>query len=180
MKAIFLDIDGPLVNHRSNAAHGPSTILHVFDPVASAMVLRLCKDHHAKIVISSSWRYDHSAYSLRAILNNAAPGLGDCMHSTSPFTPKINTERSRGHEIAKWLSNQTQEVDAYLILDDSSDFLPDQLEHWVRCDAYDGLDFAGFKAAGHILQNRPVPEGVQRITRAPRCDGVTGALELPQ
>lgn len=182
MKIIFLDFDGPLVNHRTGFMQGGS-LLTFIDPVAAMNILALCSKHDAKIVISSSWRYDHTAYSMRVIMDNAARGLGKCMHSVNPFTPRVNESCARGKEIQQWIDAQPEDVEAYAIVDDSSDLLLHQFKHYVHCDPYDGLDFAGCKIIDFLLRNEPIPGNVKQIIRerrtgcGPSLQGAQFALE---
>lgn len=158
---IFLDFDGPLVNHRVNF---DQTYHDMFDPIAVRMIKRLCYENGANIVVTSSWRYDHSSSSIRAILNNAYPGTGEYMHPISPFTPRVNEQFSRGLEIEKWMKHQCH-TGSYVIIDDSSDLLAHHFSHYVHCDVYDGLDYAGFLKAGHILRGEEIPDTVKELER---------------
>lgn len=54
MNLVFLDIDGVLNNLGS--AMGLGSTSRYFDPVSVALVDRLCREGHAQIVVSSSWR----------------------------------------------------------------------------------------------------------------------------
>jgi hypothetical protein len=44
---------------------------------------------------------------------------------------------TRGHEIQAWLRENP--VSSFIILDDDTDFLPEQMERFVRCNNQVGL-----------------------------------------
>lgn len=150
MKVCFLDIDGCLNSMRSCYAYGGFGSLRTsfmtfdeskLDPVAVKLVQRLVEETDAKIVISSSWR----------IL--AKGGIKDFDFLELPiidFTPDIPGRRIRGDEIKKWL-DEHPEVESYVILDDDSDMLEEQVDNFVHTDADIGLDWEDYCKAYEIL-----------------------------
>jgi hypothetical protein len=101
----------------------------------------LCIETEAKIVISSTWRLGHSIDELTAILTY-------CGATFEIIGRTDNTGYERGTEIAKWLrDNITPETHGchyfdfyrYAIIDDDSDMLLNQKEHFFQTDSYSGL-----------------------------------------
>ncbi len=178
-KYIFLDIDGviyigaafdkqhikqPYLNEMRSSpllkALIPSEVLdslHIgdisaalnFNQEALTNVWRLCKKHHAKIVISSAWRKDRSLEQLKAIFTIAtyapyvriAPDLVDVFKKIYDeknlgnyiidATPVLNT--TRGDEIEQW-KNQHSAKSFVILDDDPCDFEQRFSENFVYCN----------------------------------------------
>jgi hypothetical protein len=144
-KLIFLDIDGVLNSVRNTTARKrpwTDSLPHfVFeeqclDPVAVDLLRVLCDETGATIVISSTWRHSRNHQDFIDIFNvygwDNFPIIG--------MTPRLNT--IRGLEIAAWLEEfvkQGNVIESYIILDDSSDMLPSQMEHLVHTTLMNGL-----------------------------------------
>lgn len=147
MKVIFLDIDGVLNSFRTAVAYNGYGHLgskeHKCDPVAIAMLQRLCKETNAKVVISSTWRIG-GAYEDFAFLGvpviDTTPVLSNCI---------------RGDEIYHWveITNSTSEdkVTHYIILDDDSDMLESQMLNFIKVDHNVGFSFDNYQNALKIL-----------------------------
>ncbi len=113
-----------------------------------------------KIVVSSTWRMGRPVESLQSILNQSG-FIGEVIDTTPVFAHglKSNDEKitqytiPRGCEIEFWLKSkkfqrinwskekqleylEKSEVKNFVILDDDSDFLYNQREHFVKCNAY--------------------------------------------
>ena len=140
LRVLFLDIDGVLNSHRSCLAlggipHGldPAS-LKLIDPLALALLQALCEVAELSVVVSSSWRVLHHWDAIGRALDlptiDATPRLGGI----------------RGEEIAQWLANPPAPVQAYAILDDDSDMLPDQMPRFVKTDYSEGLTFRNLRA----------------------------------
>jgi hypothetical protein len=56
---------------------------------------------------------------------------------------------SRGEEIALWLRDN--KVDKYVIVDDDSDMLPEQLPYFVKTDNYEGLLYKDYLKVVELL-----------------------------
>jgi len=121
-KILFLDIDGVLNSEASFArrrGHEQLDIelMHLFDEIVERT--------GCKVVLSSSWR--HSKTYCEDLESH---GLNtNSFVDRTPCMPRpVGTSHEymeRGKEIAAWLE-QHPEVERYAILDDDSDFLPDQ------------------------------------------------------
>ena len=149
MKVLFLDIDGVLNSIRTCTATGAYP--HDFDEkgkrrfdwIAVSLIRKLCVDHDAKIVISSTWRTTYSPTEI---------GLGLTLPCIDR-TPVLNTHR--GVEIDTWL-NSHPEVTHYAIVDDDSDMLFHQREYFVQTDAQEGLLYRDYKLLDSILRKAPI------------------------
>lgn len=129
MKVIFLDIDGVLNSVESAMVYKSYQRLN---PVCVGLLERLVENTGAKIVISSSWRIGHENLdSLRENLRRAGltePLLREIIDRTA-----AHANGHRGDEVGAWLNEHIGEVEAYVILDDDSDFHPGQV-HVHTCN----------------------------------------------
>ena len=155
MKIIFLDIDGVL-NHqiwfKEQKNKRVETDLEynrsMIDETRVDLLNDLIKETKAKVVISSSWRKNHTVKELQTILEDKGfkgevigftpmlrfTGLKDYIYSVP-----------RGNEIKAWLetnkgilNNKISKV-PYVIFDDDSDMLLWQRENFFWVDPYCGL-----------------------------------------
>lgn len=110
MKIIFLDIDGVL-NCPATLERFQGTIAIDTNMVSS--MKRIIRETGAKVVISSTWRM--SKERLAEIEKHGIEFID--------ITPVLRS--IRGEEIASWLKSHPN-VKKYAILDDDSDFLPEQ------------------------------------------------------
>jgi hypothetical protein len=109
MKVIFLDIDGVL---NCETTRNPRNLPYVVDPKLLRRFKRLLDRTGAKVVLSSTWRYDPA-------------GLFAARHAGIPFvdvTPDM-PRRPRRDEVLAWLSDHPR-VKRYVIIDDEDDELP--------------------------------------------------------
>jgi hypothetical protein len=146
-KVLFLDIDGVLNSHRTCYATGgfphgfEDHQKPRFDWVAVALIRRLCEGEDASIVLSSSWRIIHSVH-------DCANGLDLPIFDKTPSLPGV-----RGEEIQDWL-NRHPEVEQYAIVDDNSDMLASQMDHFVQTSHQDGLRYSDYQALQRILRGQ--------------------------
>lgn len=160
MKVLFLDIDGVLNSTRSCIAHFgyphgfTDAQLAMFDLVAVGLIQRLCQVNGISVVVSSSWRINHTWQEIGRAL-----GL-----PTIDSTPRL--VGSRGKEIAAWLE-QHPEVQRYAIVDDDSDMLPEQTPFFVKTNGEEGLTMGDFRKLCEIF-------GVNAYERGPLPRPVNG------
>jgi hypothetical protein len=108
MKVIFLDIDGVL---NCKATRNPRNLPYVVDPKLLRRFKRLLDRTGAKVVLTSTWRYDPAGlFSARRI--------GLPFIDVVPDMPK----RPRRDEVLAWLKRHPR-VTRYAILDDEDDEL---------------------------------------------------------
>lgn len=145
MKVIFLDIDGVLVTRKSMADsdhHKQSQ----FDPECVAQLKRILQLTGAVLCISSTWRF-HLENLDWELAQHGLPGyIG--------HTRFDRERRLRGEEIDDWMEPIRGSIERYVILDDDSDFLPDQMSHFVKCSMAHGLTAElADKAIGILNEN---------------------------
>ena len=113
IKLIFLDVDG-VINCKNTTTRHQGYI--GIDPFLVMIFNRIILATDAKIVISSAWRL--FPQGVEEIERRTWKSIG--------VTPKPRTG-FRGGDINDWLAAHPEiEIDKYAILDDDSDFYPDQ------------------------------------------------------
>lgn len=112
------------------------------DPVRVSWLNDLCKETSSVVVIASTWRSGKTVEELQTILNNSGATfeiIGKTRHCDCGV---------RGVEIKAWLEkNITPDKHGchyfdfykYAIIDDDSDMLLTQEEHFFQTDTYSGL-----------------------------------------
>jgi Swiss Army Knife RNA repair-like protein len=110
MKVVFLDIDGVL---NSDATPNPRKFPYIVDRKLLRRLKSLLKRTGAKVVLSSTWRYDPA-------------GLFSARHWGIPFIDCIPDKpgRPRRDEIILWLKAHPR-VKRFAVLDDDDDELDD-------------------------------------------------------
>jgi hypothetical protein len=148
MKVIFLDIDGVLNSTSSYIAYGgypwPDTDRDKFQWVSVKLLQKLIEKTDAKVVLSSTWR-DHvdlkefSDFLGVDIIGRTRGSIGD---------------QPRGVEIAEWIELNAPSDFKYVILDDNSDMLEDQMDNFVFTDEDIGFMYRDYKQALRILGSK--------------------------
>lgn len=155
MRIIFLDIDGVLNSTRTMLVWGSGSIPFtqfaldnlcrddiLLDPVAVDMLRLLVESVDAKIVVSSTWRLglrSPDAFHLMFDLYG-----WDTRDVVIGMTPVMNVQR--GNEIERWIEKNPG-VEQYVILDDDSDMLSNQLPYFVNTDHEMGFGHKDFEKA---------------------------------
>lgn len=159
---VFLDFDGPIVNHRASLSAGEDRCgggMSYLDPIACGLVKRLCEEHNARIVVSSSWRTDFDLTTMQAVLGAACPGLDRFVYPDQDhwrtvsyvFSEEMQIYTSdRGREIAKWLSDNKNVWKDFVVIDDMADMRP-VMDRLVKVDAYEGFGFHAYMKAKKLL-----------------------------
>ena len=150
MKILFLDFDGVLNSSRTCAAFDgyPFNLkgdFPQFDPVAIALIRKVCEKTGCKIVVSSTWRHSTALEEIRDVMD--LPVLG----RTPVFGEHgLPMSAERGHEISNWLERHP-EVTQYAIVDDDcfDIFQKDQL---VQTSQEDGLRFCDYEKLLELLK----------------------------
>lgn len=162
MKIIFLDIDGVLNSSRSFVAglHRTETYQNkddpyyvklttcTIDPIAVDLINKILRDFDdAYIVLSSSHRKNFYKIKDRdqklVAMQQYLTSLGLIGARLIDWTPSLDTRR--GGEIKHWLTENKDVVDAYAIVDDSSDMLEEQEDNFVHVNGHIGLSFDDYK-----------------------------------
>lgn len=161
MIVLFLDVDGVLNNRAAFAAStkGGSKVLDEACIVRLARLVKACESVcKTKIVLSSTWRlYGRHVNHLKRQLRKHGLRIHAMTDSKGPV---------RGDEIQRWLD--ANPVDCvthhgerlemittncrFVILDDDSDMLPEQLSFFVQTNMDTGLTDAHVMQAMKILE----------------------------
>lgn len=124
MKVLFLDIDGVCNSRRwfrLMAKRDPNfRIWHEVDPELVKLVQRIIKETGCQVVLSSTWRLYPEA---RAVVRRNVCEFIDCTADLQAGAKRGVVER--GVEVQDWLDRHPS-VTQYAIIDDDSDFLPNQ------------------------------------------------------
>lgn len=151
MRIIVADIDGVLNSTVSDIIN-KEEIPHVnIDRHNLEMLKLLVEKSNAKLVISSTWRrsekYIGNATTEEEIINVFKSYFAKAGWSNAPIigiTPYVNGYR--GAEVAKYLQeySKSNEIDDYLILDDDSDFvlndIRDESEYRIELFKQNGIE----------------------------------------
>lgn len=118
MKVLFLDIDG-VCNSRDWAEQGNS-LWNGIDPRCAKMVQRIIHETKCAVVLSSTWRmYAESRETVRREICHFIDVTKNMQGGAKWGVVE------RGVEVQEWLDRHPN-VEQYAILDDESDFSPDQ------------------------------------------------------
>jgi hypothetical protein len=132
IKVIFLDIDGVLnVIPTDYDEYGAIFHKHFEDNLRW-----IIEETGAKIVISSTWRFDglkkmRDMWSFRGLPGEVIDITPDCHDLVNEGRFEYFDHVDRGHEIDYWLEGRT-DIENYVIIDDDNDFLPHQRIRFVR------------------------------------------------
>lgn len=138
MKIIFCDIDGVL-NEDTTPTRTKSRVIFV-DEEKLLRLKRIVDATGAKIVLSSTWRYDRDDPKC----NGDFLELQDAFHNVGlefyDYTPIDAIGMRRGMEIRLWLGRHRGEVDRFVILDDELYDFEEYylLDHLVKTVFWDG------------------------------------------
>lgn len=134
MSLIFLDIDGVLNSEKTAILYGGFPFgfspdeKAKFDWQAIGLVRKICKTIDAHIILSSSWRKIHDYQVVGKELD--LPIIGRTPDSIYGF---------RGGEVKQFLEENYPNIEGYVIIDDESDFYPDQ--PLVKTNGKEGFGF---------------------------------------
>lgn len=134
---IFLDVDGVLNNKvHLIKTHDAMSL----DPQSVDLIRALVTETEAKVVLSSSWRFNqsHVAY--------LEEKLGFQLFDVTPKN-RMNT---RGANIREWLEIHCDSVKGYVIIDDDNDDIRD-IDHFVKTSFETGFTKAQYEKACEIL-----------------------------
>ncbi len=172
-RVIFLDVDGVLnsVNwygkYYFRHRYGGDRITQSFDPKAIKRLNYIVAKTDARIVLSSVWRLGKSLNALRRMFYKVG---GDFLliGKTERYCHK-EISLPRGSEIKEYYGRVfdypsysecwPNKLLGYLILDDDSDMLYEQRDHFLKTDKYYGLtDEDVPRAIDILMKNLPKKE----------------------
>ncbi len=141
-RLVFLDVDGVFNSMASVLAYGTPTM---FDDIALRLVARLCVEADAKVVLSSAWRIGRDMPECRGIFVDRGAGeISDRMIGKTACGMGV-----RGEEIAAYLREHGP--CEYIIIDDDSDMLPEQMPRFVHTTFIGGFRVPEYVAAMRLL-----------------------------
>ena len=143
-KVLFLDIDGVLCTFRAHFAYGRGLLLKVWDPTSCQLIHRLCEKFDLKIVVSSNWKNDPE---LPEYLHKY--DLSSFLHPDSKI-PTVLTATLRGQEVKAWLDKHPEVIE-YIIVDDDSDFLEDQMSRLILTENAEGFGAKDYQKMEGLL-----------------------------
>ncbi len=153
MKVIFLDIDGVLNSENymheliyKNINEYENGIYQFIDDISIDIIVQLCKTYDIKLVITSSWRYNTVKDTIEMFSKPEYIKLHPLIPYIIGVTPRLFEwcedgsvdYEDRGYEIDFWIEEQKEEID-YVILDDDTDMLESQQDHFIHINRKHGL-----------------------------------------
>ena len=139
----FVDIDDRNIKHK----------LTMLDDRAIANLNRIIEETGCKVVLSSSWR---SSIESENIFTQNLLKLKGFKYEFYDVTPRLwfsDFSIRRGEEIKFWLDKESEkhEIESFVILDDDSDMLPEQMNNFIHVDGQVGLTDRDVLTAIEIL-----------------------------
>ena len=159
MKIIFLDFDGVITTYHSGWRISIEKLL---------LINKIVQSTNAKIVITSSWKVGfRTVEEFKTDLDNKR-----CSRNVKTETPfekfveqiyDITDNRGpwRGDEIQRYIENNKDKIESYVILDDDNDMLDEQLFNFVQTDSYDGIGQREVDLCIRILNNEKIQNPIR-------------------
>jgi hypothetical protein len=149
-----LDIDGVINSTRTQLAFGgyphdfSERDMARFDPVALALIRKLCDITGAVVVLTTTWRLTFTLHEVEKALD--LPVIG--------ATPDLGGDFCRADEVTMWLAT-AKGVTHYAIVDDLAlDFEdPRHALRFVQTNPDNGLSLANYRHLWRLLENGPPP-----------------------
>ncbi len=159
MKILFLDFDGVITTFDSGWTISVEKLL---------LLDKIIQKTGAKIVITSSWKFGYNnAEEFKNNLNKKRRSRN--VNIEIPFEKFVeqiyditdNNGPWRGNEIQRYLYLYKDDIESYVILDDDSDMLEEQLFNFVQTDSYYGLSEREVDLCIRILNNEKIPNPIR-------------------
>lgn len=145
---IFLDCDGVINNWDSVIESGGYRLPYVAERKLVNILKKFCEEEDAIVVLTSTWRISITKSELLEVIGN---WLDFHLPSGSKWKTGRDKRGFRGNEVIDWFNdNPIFKNNKYVILDDDSDFHPDQ--HFVKINGEVGLTEADIIAARSFLR----------------------------
>lgn len=143
MKIIFLDFDGVITTLESRWN---------IDSEKCKLVKRICDETGAKIVISSSWRKSNLEYTMKQFSKESFLLYDYVVDITKrlSISGSASITIPRGVEILQYIKSHDS-ITNYVILDDDTDMLLWQRNHFVHTRTYEGINEKNVEQAIKIL-----------------------------
>ena len=99
--------------------------------------------YNGQIVVSSTWRYDHSLAQLKALFEKNGLPPHYVVDATPPLIHYTPGPVTRGDEIRAWIDENLEQkqiqFQRYIILDDLDDDLTPFGDRFIQCDPKTGF-----------------------------------------
>jgi len=99
--------------------------------------------YNGQIVVSSTWRYDHSLEQLKALFEKNGLPPHYVVDATPPLIHYTPGPVTRGDEIRAWIDENLEQkqiqFQRYIILDDVDDGLTPFGDRFIQCDPKTGF-----------------------------------------
>lgn len=152
-KIIFLDFDGVISTFEKRWNVDNNKVKLILDIINTV---------NAKIVVSSSWcvgcqtiddfkKRLFGDYGKKVSKDNNLMTMIEHMVGVTDHMGYC-----RGDEINRWINNHENEIESYVIIDDDSDMLDEQLFNFVQTDTYEGITEREVKLCIDILNNKKI------------------------
>ena len=174
MKVLFLDIDGVLnsenwfayriycvknnmvnilMNFVDTDDRNIKHKLTMLDDRAIANLNRIIEETECKVVLSSSWRSSRKSVNDLTQYILKIKGFKYEFYDVTPRLWFSDFSIRRGEEIKFWLDKESEkhEIESFVILDDDSDMLPEQMNNFIHVDGQVGLTDRDVLTAIEIL-----------------------------
>jgi len=139
---LFLDIDGVMntKNHlRRQARNGKKPSRFDWCPVAAAHIKLLTEKLGARIVVTSTWRYEFGSFEeLREIFEKNEINPDHVIGKTSSLLNEDGPV-TRGQEIRAWIEENNAQHDLHIILDDNDDGISERFLHFIQTSMEEGF-----------------------------------------
>lgn len=176
MKVLFLDIDGVLnsqnwfgymqycikndmydrvLNFVDINNERTEYKLNMIDDRAIANLNRIVEETGCKVVLSSSWRSSRESDNAFIEYIFKLKGFKYELYGVTPRIWVKEFSTQRGEEIKVWMDKESEnnEIESFVILDDDSDMLPDQMNNFIHVDRQVGLTDKDVFTAIEILNS---------------------------
>lgn len=153
-RLIFLDLDGVLnyVGLYDRPHDKIGDFADLISVSAVEQLNRITDSTGADIVVSSTWRHQGRDYVVRKLRHAGVRGRVIDVTGSLPQPWAV-----RGNEIRQWLEQHRRQYGVrYVIIDDDSDMLADQLKYFVNTDGWHGLQECDAELAIRILRGEDV------------------------
>ena len=141
----FTDINDEYINHK----------LSMIDDRAIVNLNRIIEETGCKVVLSSSWKSSRKSVNDLTQYILKIKGFKYELYGVTPRLWRDEFGTQRGEEIQMWMDKESEKnkIESFVILDDDSDILPEQMKNFIHIDGQVGLIDKDVVTAIKILNN---------------------------
>lgn len=141
----FVDINDEYINHK----------LSMIDDRAIVNLNRIIEETGCKVVLSSSWRSSRKSVNDLTQYILKIKGFKYELYDVTPRLWNDEFGTQRGEEIQMWMDKESEKnkIESFVILDDDTDILPEQMKNFIHIDGQVGLIDKDVVTAIKILNN---------------------------